>query len=76
MATKRKTNTLETKYRAILGLEMGLKTTTQIAKDVDVLLNTLSTWLKKVDEYKKAYEIQGFGPQNKRMKKADFQGCG
>ena len=36
-------------------------------------LNILSTWLKKADDYKKAYETQGFGPQTKRMKKANFE---
>ena len=68
-AAKRKTNILE----VILEVEKGLNTKTQIAKDVDVPLNTLSTWVKKADDYKNAYETQGFGSQNKRMKKADFE---
>ena len=46
MATKCKTNILETKYKANLEVEKGLKTKTQIATDFDVPLNTLSTWLK------------------------------
>ena len=45
MSTKHKTNTLETKYKAILEVEKGLKTKTQIAKDFNVPLITLSTWL-------------------------------
>ena len=73
MATKCKTNTFETKYKAILEVEKGLMNKTQIAKDLDVPLTTLSTWLKKADDYKKAYETPGFGPQNKRMMKADFE---
>ena len=40
MATKDKTNTLETKYKNILEVEQGLKTKTQIAKDFDVPRNT------------------------------------
>ena len=36
-------------------------------------LNTISIWLKKADDYKKAYETQGFGSPNKRMKKANFE---
>ena len=62
MATKCKTNTLETPYKAILKVEKGRKTKIQIAKDLDVPLNTLSIRLKKADDYKKAYETQGFGP--------------
>ena len=73
MSTKCKTNTLKTKYKAILDVKKGLKTKTQIAKDFDVPLNTLSTWLKKAADYKKAYKTQGVGPQNKRMKKANFE---
>ena len=60
MASKRKTNTLKTKYMAILEVEKGNRTMTQG-------FNTLSTWLKKADDYKKADETQGFGPKNKRM---------
>ena len=70
---KCKANTLEIKYKAILVVEKGLKTKTQIAKDFVVPLNTLSTWLKKADAYKKVYETKGFGPQNKRMKKTNFE---
>ena len=36
-------NTLETTYKALLEVERGIKTKTQIAKDFDVPLNTLST---------------------------------
>ena len=54
-------------------VEKGLKIKTQIAKDFDVPLKTLSTWLKKADDYKKDYETQGFGPQNKRMKTVNFE---
>ena len=48
MATK-------TKYKAFLEMEKRLKTKIQIAKDFDVPCNTLSIWLKKADDYKKAY---------------------
>lgn len=72
---KRKTTTLETKYRAILDVEKAGKTRTktQIAQDYGVPLNTLSTWLSKADQYKKAFETQEFGAANKRMKKADYE---
>ena len=66
-------NTLGTKYKAILEVEKGLKTKTQIAKDFNVPINTLCTWLKKADDYKKAYETHSFGPQNKRMNKVDIE---
>ena len=52
---KRKTTTLETKDRAILEVEKGTKTKTQIAKKYGVPANTLSTWLSKAAEYKKAF---------------------
>ncbi len=58
---KRKTTTLEDKYKAIMEVEAGKKTKTQIAKDFGVPSNTLSTWLKKAEEYKKAYETQEQG---------------
>ena len=40
MATKCKTNTVETKYKAMLEVKKGFKTKTQIGKDFDVPLNT------------------------------------
>ena len=55
---KCKTTTLETKYRAILEVEKGAKTKTQIAKDYGVPPNTLSTWLSKAADYKKAFETR------------------
>ena len=54
-------------------MEKGLKTNTQIAKDFDIVINTLSTELKKADDDKQAYDTQGFRPQYTRMKKADFE---
>ena len=73
MATKHKTNTLETKYKAIWGVEKGLNTKTQIAKDFDEPLNTLSTQLKKADDYKKVYEIHGFGPPEQEDEEGRFK---
>ena len=63
MATKCKTNTPETKYKAILEVEKGLKAKTQIAKDLDVPLSTLSTWLKKDDDYKKPMKPKALVPK-------------
>ena len=69
---KRKTHTLQTKYDAILEVEKGEKTKTQVAADLGIPLNTLSTWIGKADEYKKAYQNQTFGPATKRMKKGAY----
>ena len=73
MSTKRKMCTLETKYLAIMDVEKDEMSKGEIAKKYEVPPNTLSTWLKKADAYKKAYEEQGFGPKNKRMKKATYE---
>ena len=70
---KRKTTTLGTKYQAILEVEKGEKTKAAIAADYGVPPNTLSTWLKKKEEYKQAFLTQSFGPANKRMKKGDYE---
>jgi transposase-like protein len=59
---KRKTTTLETKYKAILEVEEKVLPKGEIAKKYGVPSNTLSTWLSKAEEYKKAYETQEFGP--------------
>ena len=50
---KRKTHTLQTKYDAILEVEKGEKTKTQVAADLGIPLNTLSTWIGKADEYRR-----------------------
>ena len=52
---------METKYVAILEVEQGLKSKTQIAKEVGIPQNTLSTWLKRAEQIKAAYvEISSF----------------
>ena len=74
MATpKRKTNTLETKYKAIMEVEKKKKTKTAIAKEFNIPLNTLSTWLSKADYYKDAYQKQEFGGKVKRLKKGNYE---
>lgn len=70
---KRKLQTLETKYKAILAVEDGSKKKSQIAKDLGVPPNTLSTWLKNAAGIKKSFESQEWGPQTKKMKKSQFE---
>ena len=71
---KREHHPLQFKYDAILEVEKGVKTKSQIAEELGIKHNTLSTWLKKADTYKKAYETQQFGPDNKRMIPGKFPG--
>ena len=70
---KRKTATLQTKYEAILEAEAGIKTKTKIAQEYGIPANTLSTWLKRAESYKQAYQTQGFAPQTKKRRKADYE---
>ncbi len=69
---KRKLQTLETKYRAILEVEAGKKKKIDIAKEIGVPPNTLSTWLTDVVRIKAAFETQEWGPKTKKMKKSQF----
>ena len=70
--TKRKQHTIQTKYDAILEVEKGIKSKTQIAADIGIPQNTLSTWLKKQDEIKKVYESQTYSHANKRMRTSTY----
>ncbi len=70
---KRKTTTLETEYKAMLEVETGKKTKTAIAKELNIPLNTISTWIGKSDYYKDAYQKQEFGVKVKRLKKGNYE---
>ena len=64
---------IETKYKAIIEVEAGLKKKAQIAREFNVPSNTLSTWLKSKDKIKEAFENSSFGPKTKRMRTALYQ---
>ncbi len=70
---KRKTYTLETKYKAIIDVDKK-KSKTLVAKELGIPLNTLSTWLGKADYYKDAFQMQKFGGSAKRLKKGQYEG--
>ncbi len=70
---KRKTHTLETKYKAILEVEAGKKTKIAIAKELNIPLNTLSTWLAKAPVHKDAFQKQEFGGNVKRLKRGNYE---
>jgi len=64
---------IETKYKAILEVEAGVKKKAQIARDLGIPANTLSTWIKSKDKIKDAFESSSFGPKTKRMRTAKYQ---
>ena len=63
---KKESKSMEEKYAAIIECEKGQKSKTEIAKQFNVPLSTLSTWLKNKDSIKEGY--QKFGPKRKSMK--------
>ncbi|MCP3953123.1 MAG: hypothetical protein GY697_13035 [Desulfobacterales bacterium] len=71
---KRKLQTLETKYQAIMDVEDGKKKA-DIARQLGIPSNTLSTWLteKESTKIKKSFESQQWGPKTKRMKKSQYE---
>ncbi len=54
--TKRELQTLETKYQAIKDVEVGKKKV-DVAKQLDILSNTLSIWLREKEAIKNSYYI-------------------
>ena len=63
--------TLTDKYKAILELEKGNKSKTEIAKMFDVPLNTLSGWIKHADSIKDGHGR--FGPKRLSLKQGTFK---
>ena len=70
--TKRKLDqkTLEEKYAAIIEVEKGQKTKTEIAKMFNIPKNTLTGWVKKADTIKEGYAK--FGPKRRVMRIGQF----
>ena len=70
--TKRKLDqkTLEEKYAAIIEVEKGQKTKTEIAKMFNIPKNTLTGWVKKADTIKEGYAK--FGPKRRVMRLGQF----
>ena len=68
---KLESKTLEEKYRAILEVEKGQKSKTEIAKMFNVPKNTLSGWVKKAESIKKGFEK--FGPKRRNMRNGEFE---
>lgn len=65
------TKTLEDKYLAIMEVEKGQKSKTEIAKMFNIPKNTLSGWIKKSESIKEGYEK--FGPKRKLMRSGNFE---
>ena len=73
LSKKRKNNhqSIETKYRAIMSVGDGRKKS-EIAKELGIPANTLSTWLKNKEKIIDCYENSQFAPAAKKMRKANF----
>lgn len=69
---KRKINmkSIDSKYEAIMAVEKGEKSKSQIARDFGVPANTLSTWLKNKENIIEAY--QQFNPKRKNTRTGSF----
>ncbi|XP_046348430.1 uncharacterized protein LOC124129002 isoform X2 [Haliotis rufescens] len=72
---KRKNNvrTIETKYFALLEVDKGEKSKSQIAREVGIPSSTLSSWIKDSDRVKTAYLDSDFVPTRKRMRSAKYE---
>ncbi|WAR03293.1 TIGD4-like protein, partial [Mya arenaria] len=71
--TKRKcdTKTIEVKFNAILEVEKGVKTKTQIARELNINGSTLSTWLKNTAAIKEGF--RNFDPKRKKMRSGKWE---
>ena len=65
------TKSLEVKYKAIVAVEQGRKKT-DVARDFEVPLSTLSTWLKNGEDIKSAFASSSSVPQAKRMRVSTY----
>lgn len=68
---KRKLWTLDVKYNAIVDVEKGLKKT-DIASQIGIPHNTLSTWIKQKQQIKEAYEQNKFTNDRKKLRTCSY----
>ncbi|XP_033739299.1 tigger transposable element-derived protein 6-like [Pecten maximus] len=66
------THTIETKYQAILAVERGDRSKSDIAREFGIPSNTWSTWLKSKEKIVTIYSNNGLSPARKRMRTAKF----
>lgn len=69
---KRKSQSMATKYNAIVEAESGLKSKTQIAKDFKVSTSTVSMWFKNAEHIKNEYLCNRIAPDRKRVRRSQF----
>lgn len=70
--SRREAKCYETKYEAIKVVEMGKKSKTQIAKEFNVPVSTLATWVKNGSEIKEKYLSGEVRPQRKKSRGSKF----
>ncbi|XP_060065142.1 tigger transposable element-derived protein 6-like [Ylistrum balloti] len=70
---KIETKTVETKYRAILAVEKGDRSKSDIAREFGIPANTLSTWLKAKEKIMTAYSNDGISPSRKKVRTAKYE---
>ena len=61
---------IETKYRAILDVEAGSRSKSEVAKCYGIPLSTLSTWVKNAEKTKDAFMANGNA--RKRVKSCQY----
>jgi len=62
----------ETKFDAIMTVELGGKSKKQIASDFGIPMSTLSTWLKNKEEIKNKYLSGEMGSRRKKFRTSKF----
>lgn len=67
---KRKMKSIDSKYEAIMAVEKGEKSKSQIARDFSVPANTLWMWLKNKESIIEAH--QQFNPKRKNTRTGSF----
>ena len=70
---KLQTHKIETKYRAILDVEAGSRSKSEVAKCYGIPLSTLSTWVKNAEKTKDVFMANGNA--RKRIKSCQYHTC-